>query len=242
MKIKNVLYILIMSFCLSNIANAQFINKFSVFGGFMTGSYMPKISELNKQLVQAGLPEFPASGYFAFGGGGYIDIPKTTFRVGGFGTGYSKSVSTITPANVTKKVDLEMGMGGLSIEYVQPLSKSIDLTFGTNITTGVFSMNVFQYNSQFGSYTNFWNEITNSSSSQNISQKFNQRFYSAEPKVGIGALLNSFLYVKANVGYMFSANGGWKAENGVELTGVPSDIKPDGLAIDLSLNVGLFFK
>lgn len=224
-------------------ANAQFINKFSIYGGVITGWHIPKVDDLNVELRKAGIPDLPTDGYFFFGGGGAMDIPKVQWlRVGGFGASLSKTVKTVTPDNITKQVKYEMGMGGLSLEFVKPLSKRIDFTAGTNITTGVLTVKVFQNNNQFGNFSTFWNEIINSSSSQNISHELSQRFYSLEPKVGFGFLLTDLLYTKVNAGYMFTTNNGWEAENGVKMTNVPSGIKADGFSFDLSLNVGLFFK
>ncbi|HEX2788444.1 MAG TPA: hypothetical protein VHP32_11135 [Ignavibacteria bacterium] len=224
-------------------ANAQFINKFSIYGGVISGWHIPKVDELNVELRKAGLPDLPTSGYFILGGGGAMDVPKVNWlRVGGFGASLSKTVKTVTPDNITKQVVYQMGMGGLSLEYIKPLSKRIDFTAGANLTTGELTLKIYQHNPNFGSFTTLWNEFVNSSSTQNFSQTINQRFYSVQPKVGFGFLLTDLLYTKINAGYMFTANDGWVAENGADVTGVPSGIKADGFTFDLSLNVGLFFK
>ena len=242
--VKSLRYILLVVFIalFAGNASAQF-GKFSLFGGPMIGWQIPNVDEINKQLVVSGLPELSTDGYFTIGGGGYMDVPKIDgLRIGGLGTGFSTETSIVTSNNITKRVNYKIGYGGVSLEYVKPLGDIIEVTGGATLATGELVIDIYQYQNGSTSWTQNWNELTNTSSSQNISRSMALRFYSATPKVGLGVFLRSYLYAKINVGYMLSANSGWTGENGEEINDAPSDIKADGLVFDFSLNFGLFFK
>lgn len=217
--------------------------KFSLFGGPMIGWQIPQVDDINAQLRNSGLPEISTDGYFTIGGGGYMDVPKLDgFRIGGLGTGFSTESKIVTSDNFTKRVNYKIGYGGISLEYVKPLSETFEFTAGTTIATGQLVIDIYQYKNGTTSWTNNWNELTNTSSSQNISRSMALRFYSATPKVGLGIFLKSYLYAKINAGYLVSVNSGWTGENGEEIDDAPKGIKADGLVFDFSLNFGLFFK
>lgn len=217
--------------------------KFSLFGGPMIGWQIPQVDDINDQLRTSGLPEISTDGYFTIGGGGYMDVPKLDgFRIGGLGTGLSTETKIVTSGNFTKRVNYKIGYGGLSLEYVKPLSETFEFTAGATLATGQLVVDIYQYMNGSTSWTQNWNELTNTSSSQNISRSMALRFYSATPKVGLGIFLRNYLYAKINVGYLLSANSGWTGENGEDIDDAPTGIKADGLVFDFSLNFGLFFK
>lgn len=239
LKISAVLLVILLS---TSEGYSQF-GKFSLFGGPMVGWHIPQVDEINNQLRTSGLPEISRDGYFTIGGGGYMDVPKLDgFRIGGLGTSFSTESKIVTADNFTKRVNYKIGYGGVSMEYVKPLGETFEFTAGATLATGELIVDIYQYKNGTTSWTQNWNELTNTSSSQNISRSMSLRFYSATPKVGIGIFLRSYLYAKINAGYMLSANSGWTGENGEEITDAPKDIKADGLVFDFSLNFGLFFK
>jgi hypothetical protein len=241
-KILRLSLILIITLFVSFPAFSQF-GKFSLFGGPMIGWHIPNVDDLNTQLRTSGLPELNTDGYFTIGGGGYMDVPKLDgLRIGGLGTGFSTETSIVTSGDITKRVNYKIGYGGVSFEYVHSMGDIIELTGGATLATGELVIDIYQYKNGSTSWTQNWNELTNTSSSQNISRQMALRFYSATPKVGIGIFLRSYLYAKINAGYMLSANSGWTGETGEEINDAPSGIKADGLVFDFSLNFGLFFK
>lgn len=242
-KIIKLCLIAVITLFISNTSYSQFVSKFSLFGGPMIGWQVPNVDDINTELRRAGIPEISESGFLTLGGGGYIDVPKVEgLRIGGLGLGYSTQTTTTTANNVTKTVNYEMGYGGLSVEYVHSLGSVAELTFGTTLATGTLVLDIYQYTPGTSSWSGTWNEITNTSSSSNISRQLALRFYSANPKVGLGLLLKSYLYAKLNVGYMVSANGNWKTETGEVINDAPSGIKANGFNFDFSLNFGLFFR
>jgi hypothetical protein len=125
---------------------------------------------------------------------------------------------------------------------VNPLRNTFEFTAGATLATGELIVDIYQYKNGTTSWTQNWNELTNTSSSQNLSRSMSLRFYSATPKIGLGIFLRNYLYAKINAGYMLSANSGWTGENGEEINDAPTGIKADGLVFDFSLNFGLFFK
>jgi len=86
-------------------------------------------------------------------------------------------------------------------------------------------------------YIRDYNNVTT-----DYSRSLKTRMYTAQPTIGIGAKLMSFVYAKLNAGYLLSSHGDWKVEDNVVTTGVPDGIKPDGFNVNLTINVGLFFR
>jgi hypothetical protein len=241
MKTKLLIFIILFTAAASG-ANAQFASRFSLAGGPMAGWQLTNVDDLNAEMRRIGLPEFGKSGYVTFGGGGFIDLPWSEWlRVGGVGTGFSAERTSVVN-NLTKSVKYDFGMGGASLEYVGNLSSAFQITAGALFGTGTLKLRLYQNGPDFGNWNSIWGEIGGSSTSQNISRELTQRFYFAQPRVGLGVFLREYLYAKLNVGYLVSTNSGWRVDNDVEVTNFPEGIKPDGLDINLGLNFGLFFK
>lgn len=223
-------------------ANAQFASRFSLAGGPITGWHITNVDDLNAEMRKIGLPEFGKSGYFTFGGGGFIDVPGSEWlRIGGVGTGFSAERTSVIN-NLTKSVKYDYGMGGATVEYVTNLSSAFQFTAGAMFGTGTLKLRLYQSGPGFGNWNTIWGEIGSGSSSQDISRELTQRFYFAQPRVGLGIFLREYLYAKINAGYLFSANSGWRADNDIEVTNFPEGIKPDGFDFNIGLNFGLFFK
>jgi len=228
---------------LSQIANAQFVSRFSIFGGFTAGWYIPDISTINTELNKAGIPSLNTDGAVTRGGHGYLDVPKVTgLRLGYMGTGFTLNSNQVSSGNLKKKASLVYRMGGLSAEYVSLLGKYFDFTFGSNFGMGSYTVKLFQIDPNYGNWNTVFGEIGSNGSSQTISRNLRQTFYTIQPKVGIGFQAKSFLYFKFNTGYSFTFDSGWEDENGIELTNVPGNIKANGFFTDLSVNLGLFFR
>lgn len=229
---------------MSSSAFAQIPSVFSIGGGPLFGSTTVKIDDLNKELVNAGLPQFESSSFFTIGGTGFVDIPFKSLRglrVGGLGRGFTSMKSVVT-GGITKSAELSYGEGGINLEYVRPLSKTFDLLAGVYAGTGELKINLYQSNANAGNWNTIWGELGNGSSTQNFTHNMKVRFYSVEPHVSLGIALLNYLNIKLNAGYLLTANGDWKTDNDIPLTNVPSTIKVEGFNYSGSINFGLFFR
>lgn len=215
---------------------------FSIGGGPTVGYQNVKFDDINTMLTVSGLSPLK-NGVVYFGGGGFIDIPFKSFkwlRIGGYGRGFSTS-TTGNPGGVTKSATIDYGEGGLLLNYVFRTT-AIDITLGSSFGTGEYKVNLYQTTSPLSSsWSGIWGTY-NSASSSSYSRNLKARFFTAQPTLGLGARLTGFLYTKLDAGYLFSTHGDWKVDDNVVTSGVPDGVKPDGFNVNLTINVGLFFR
>lgn len=225
-------------------SNSQFLPSFAFAGGVTAGWYFNPVKDLNLELKNAGFPEMSESGFLTLGGGGFIDLPnKGNFiRIGGFGNGFTSKLSKQVNDTLKKDVNYSLGQGGLSFEYVIPLTKIFDISFGSQFQTGTLKLELYQYGNDLGNYNNLFLEFQSNGSSSNLSRVFKSRFYTVQPQVGIGIMLRKFLYMKIDCGYQIGAQSIWRVDNDVEVKDFPKGIEPKGLIINVGLNFGLFIR
>lgn len=225
-------------------ANSQFLPSLALAGGVTAGWNFNSVKNLNVELKNAGFPEMPDGGFFTMGGGGFVDIPvKNHFlRFGGFGNGFTSKQTKQYNDSLKKDANYSMGQGGISFEYVIPLGRVVDISFGAQFSTGTLKLELYQYGRDYGNYSTIFGELQSNGSTQNISRIFKSRFYTAQPQVGIGLLLKKFMYLKIDCGYQVGAQNTWRVDNDVEVKNFPSGIEAKGLVVNVGLNFGLFIK
>lgn len=225
-------------------SNSQFLPSLALAGGVTAGWHFNPVKNLNAELKNAGFPEMKESGFLTLGGGGFIDIPvKNHFlRFGGFGNGFTSKQSKQYSDSLTKDVNYSLGQGGISFEYVIPLGKVVDISIGSQFSTGVLKLELYQYGKDYGNYNTIFGELQSNGSSSNLSRVFKSRFYTVQPQVGIGILMRKFVYLKIDCGYQIGAQNTWRVDNDVEVKNFPAGIEPKGLVINVGLNFGLFIK
>lgn len=225
-------------------SHAQLFPRFSLAGGPTVGWFYNNTDDINTQMRLIGVPEFPKDGFLTLGGGGFVDLPLKNIRwlrVGGYGEGFT-SKRQHTNADVTQTVYYKYTSGGMTLDYVKPFGKVVELTIGTTLSTGKLTIELYKNNPGFGSWNGIWNEIIPAGSTENVNHKLSVRYYAAKPQVGLGVFLTSYLYAKLNVGYQFSTMGDWEVDDEIPVTNAPSGIKADGLTFNFGLNFGIFTK
>lgn len=236
--------IFLIIFCFLGTSYSQFLPSFAFAGGIRAGWIFNPVKELNTELKNAGFPVMPESGFFTTGGGGFIDLPmKGNFlRIGGFGSGFTSKQTAAVNDSLTKDANYSLGQGGISFEFVMPLSKIFDFSLGTQISTGTLQLELYQYGKDLGSYNTIFGELQSNGSSSNLSRIFKTRFYAIQPQLGIGILLKKFMYIKIDCGYQLGAQNTWRVDNDVKVNDFPEGIEPKGLVLSLGLNFGLFIR
>jgi len=241
LKLRFVVLIVISFLFQYNTSFSQLFPRFSIAGGPTIGWQYNKTDDINAEMRKIGVPEFPKDGFLTLGGGGFIELPikgLTWLRLGGSGTGFTSKRQIKTIDNITKTVYYSYGSGGISMEYVKHFGKRVELTFGALLSTGKLNIELYQNTSGFGNWNTIFGEI--GGSTQNISRKLSVRFYSAQPQIGFGIFVTSFMYAKLNAGYLFSANNDWKVDDNIPVTNAPTGIKADGFNFNFGINLGLF--
>ncbi len=223
---------------------SQLLPSFAFAGGVTAGWHFNPVKNLNTELKNAGFPEFSENGFLTLGGGGFIDLPvKSNFlRIGGFGNGFTSKLSKQVNDSLKKDANYSLGQGGLSFEYVIPLSKVFDVSFGTQVSTGQLKLELYQYGNDAGNYSSVFGELQNNTSTTNIARTFKSRFYTVQPQFGIGIMLRKFMYMKIDCGYQLGAQNTWRVDNDVEVKDFPKGIEAKGLVVNVGLNFGLFIR
>lgn len=222
----------------------QLLPSFAFAGGVTAGMYFNPVKDLNLQLKNAGFPEMSENGFLTLGGGGFIDIPakKNFLRFGGFGNGFTSRQSKQVNDTLKKDVNYSLGQGGFSFEYVIPIGKIFDISFGSQFSTGTLKLELYQYGSDIGNYSGTFSEFSSNGSSTNLAKIYKSRFYNVQPQIGIGVLLRKFMYLKIDCGYQIGAQGKWRVDNDVEVKDFPAGIEAKGLVVNVGLNFGLFIR
>ena len=229
---------------IQNVSYSQVFPKFSIAGGPTIGWFWNNTDDLNTQLNAIGIPSVSKDGFLLLGGGGFVDLPLKNvrwLRLGGSGEGFSTSTQMIT-GDVTRTVYYDYGSGGFSAEYVKNFGKTVELTLGAYLSTGLLTIQMYQNNSSFGNWNNIFGQYGGDSTTQNFSNKLSVRFYSVRPKIGLGVFLTSYMYAKLDAGYQFSAQNNWTVDDDIPVTNAPTGIKADGFVVNFGLNFGLFSK
>lgn len=194
-------------------------------------------------MKKIGMPEVSKSGFLALGGGGFIDVPFITgLRIGGIGTGYSDDNSSESANNIIKNVRYSYTMGGVFAEYVTPLSRDFNLSFGGMFGIGFQNIHISRYTKDLQNWNISYTGNDTLLAGKSNSYKYSSKVYSFAPQVGIGYQVLSFLYIKFNASYMFSVQKKWKLDDVFEVDNVPSGIKADGFNFNIGIFGGLFVK
>jgi hypothetical protein len=225
-------------------SNSQLLPSFAFAGGVTAGWHFNPVKNLNLELKNAGFPEMSENGFLTLGGGGFIDLPnKGNFiRIGGFGNGFVSKLSKQFNDTLKKDVNYSLGQGGFSLEYVIPISKVFDVSFGSQFAIGTLKLELYQYGSDLNNYSNTFSEFSTNGSTTNLTRIFKSRFYTVQPQVGLGIMLRKFMYLKIDCGYQIGAQSNWRVDNDVEVKDFPKGIEPKGLMINVGLNFGLFIR
>ncbi|MFC2083894.1 hypothetical protein ACFLS9_02455 [Bacteroidota bacterium] len=218
----------------------SWVYKFGVAGGITPMWLFPDFQELNKVLPDFGVKELPSSGIFGLGGAGYAYIMIVdNLRIGGAGFSGTVSRDNIS-GGFRKEIEYSIGGGGLTIEYTLPMIKRIAISVGTMIGGGEVDIKIYQNNGDF-SWNGIWDEVTDPSiNTENINRRISKSFFTITPTINVDIPINRFMAVRVGGGYLVELSGDWKVDNGVKLSGVPSNLNGNSFFIQTGLLVGLF--
>ncbi len=179
------------------------------------------------------------------GGGAYIMFVEN-LRVGGMGMSGKTSSTALDGFGVRRDVELSVGFGGLTVEYVHQLSERLNLTVGTMLGTGGIDLTLRQSNgsplSWNGEWTNLGGGTYNQSGSQviNSTRKLTGSYFVYIPSVSLEYGILAWLGVRIGASYVGMSFPSWQADEKYELLGVPSAVSGRGLMINAGVFVGTF--
>ena len=222
--------------------------KVGLFGGFTPGMIFPNVKPINDFLVAGGAAPLKDNGVFMLGGAGaaYIMVVPN-LRVGGVGmSGSISSASVDLTTGVRRDVQLKIGYGGLTVEYVVPIWEHFDFAAGTMLGTGGMDLTLRKSNGG----TNTWGgEESNlaqppPSSSlgtlPNSTRVLTGSFYILIPSVAFEYAFTGWLAVRLGASYVAMLAPTWRVDSNYDLLGVPSNVNGNGFMANMAILIGTF--
>jgi len=214
------------------------IAKFGAAGGFSPVIIFPNYDGVNAQISQLGMNDLSGP-LLAWGGGGYAYVMIIdNLRIGGMGFSGAQSETSKT-GNFNNEVIYSIGGGAATIEYTMPFVKNMALSAGLMIGGGGLNINIYQNSGEFD-WNSAWNEVINSSSTNNKELSMKNSFFFLSPTVNLDFPITRFLAVRGGLGYQFTFGKEWEMANGKKLNNVPSELNGDGFFIQTGIFIGLF--
>jgi hypothetical protein len=217
--------------------------KMGLFGAFMPGYLDMDLAPVNEFITAGGGAPFGDKGVWMLGGGGsiYIMVLKN-FRIGGMGMGGSVSSSSLDLYGVRRDADLSLSFGGVTIEYVVPITEKLDFAVGATVGGGGMHLRLQQMTGR----TNTWTEERDlfgtwpPSGVPNITRTLDGSFFVLAPAAHIEYAILGWLGVRASLSHTFMMFPSWQVDSSYDLLNVPSKVKGNGLLFSLGIMVGTF--
>jgi hypothetical protein len=216
--------------------------KVGLFGGFTPSWLKVDVAPVNAFLAGSGITPFEDNGMLLWGGGGaaYIMLVPN-LRVGGLGMSGSKSTSGIS-GNVRRDAQMQVGFGGVTIEYVFPIGERFDVAVGTMLGAGgidiVLRQDTGGLNTWEGEKALFagWPAQQPNAMTRTLSGTF----FVYIPSVNFEYAILGWCAVRVGASYTGMAAPSWKIDGKYDLNGVPSGVSGKGFMINAGILLGTF--
>ncbi len=211
-------------------------------GGYTPAWLFMDVDKLNETIISAGGTPFDGGRMMLNGGQGYAYLLLVqNLRIGGVGMSGSRTTSRVeTSTNTRRDVELGVGYGGVTIEYVLSVVPRLDLTFGTIVGGGGMSLTIRRDGGTSREWGDLWGEFGSPQPAAEFSRKLEGSFFIVQPSVTLEFALLRWLGVRAGVGYLGMTGGSWKVDNEYDLSGVPDGIGGSGWMINTGIYLGTF--
>ncbi len=214
------------------------IPYFGIGGGFAGIFLFPTLDELNQKTQSWGLGEFSVP-LFLGGAEGFTAIGIVpNVRVGIFGVGGSKRLQRSFQLNgteVTRTVELSVGMTGLSLGYAIVPFRSFTLLPILSAGWGMLTIELAQ-----APATTRWEEVGATADSVTFLHRLAASALFVHPQLYVEYAPLPFLALRLGGGYALSSMGEWKQNRTARLEGVPSKVNFSGASAQFAIFLGLF--
>ena len=212
-------------------------------GGGPTFAYMmPDLDEINMQITAMQIPKLD-DGFFAYGGKGFGFVGGN-FAIGGMGAGGSMSTSGFVPASgeipgLVKEVDVELGYGGVFVEYAMNTPLKCQLLLGSLIGWGGMTVKIVQHESSLywdGIWENYQGDT---SGNYDYTIQMDNSLFILSPWVGLTRKVLPWMGLNLKAGYFYSkaADDKWEVA-GSEVFQAP-DIDLGHIYYELAILFGM---
>jgi hypothetical protein len=203
------------------------------------------LDPLNRVITSHGGTALKTGGMPLFGGGGYAYILFVqNLRIGGMGvTGKltSKAVEIVNPqTQINRDVDLSVGYGGVSVEYVVPIVPRLDLAFGGVIGGGNMTIKITRNVTETKIWNNLWNEFEGQNNINEYSRTLTGNYFAYQPSVNLEYAVLRWLGVRVGASYLGTIGNNWKLDENYDIVNVPDNINSRGFMLNAGLFLGTF--
>jgi len=222
-------------------------------GGFTQNILFLDMGPINEVLNSANAAPFEGNGLLMIGGQGYgyiLLLPN--FRVGGMGgSGTRKSTKLEvlqSGFDIRRDVELSVGYGGVTMEYVIPVIPRLDIAVGALLGSGGMSFKMTRDDgsakiwSDPNGNTGVWDEFRSSAPNGpfNYSRTLSGSFFIYQPSLNVEFSLLRWLGLRVGTSYLGMVGSNWKVDDKYDLLGVPDKISGKGWMINGGIFVGTF--
>ncbi len=217
--------------------------KVGLFGGFTPGWLFLDVKPINEFLAAGKGAPLKEDGIFMTGGAGaaYIMLLPNV-RVGGMGmTGAIRSTSIDLNA-VRRDAELRVGFGGVTIEYVWPVTERLDFSAGAMLGWGGADITLRQSNGGTNTWVGEQEQFAQWTAGNpgNMTRTLSGAFFVWVPSVDVEYSLLGWLGVRLGASYVGMSFPSWKVDANYELLGVPSGVTGKGFMVNAGVFVGTF--
>ncbi len=204
---------------------------FGLGGGYVGSFLFLNLDEINTISKEMSLNDLK-SPFFLSGAQGFTAIGIIpNIRIGFSGYSGLKKVEKVNDYKTTFGLKYGVGFTGFSIDYGFVIFKNFAILPGLGL--GWSSIEITKYN-----ISNFdWSNLKSNIYTSNILEG---NFLFLEPHLTVEFAVTPFLMIRLGAQYPFSFAGKWNVNDVIEVTNVPSSLKPTGFAINFGIFVGLF--
>ncbi len=213
--------------------------------GYTPGWLFLDTAPINNFILPANGAALKTSGVYmnGIGGSAYI-LFVPNLRVGGLGMSGKTSSTSLDGFGVRRAVELNVGFGGVTVEYVLPLAERLDINFGTMLGGGGIDITLRQDNGAplnwAGEWGNFGTATYNPAQVINSTRKLTGSYFVVVPSVSLEYGILAWIGVRLGVSYVSMLAPSWEVDEKYELLGVPSNISGRGFMINAGFFVGTF--
>ncbi|MFN0157024.1 MAG: hypothetical protein ACKVRP_03005 [Bacteroidota bacterium] len=215
--------------------------KVGAFGGFTPGWLFMDSKPINEFLVDAGGAPLKDDGVFMTGGAGaaYIMLVPN-LRVGGLGMSGSIKSKALSSAGIRRDAIVNVGFGGVTVEYVVPVAERLDMAFGTMLGAGGIDITLRQYSGAANTWNGEWDNFRTGNYTENVSREMSGAFFVWIPSFSVEYAVFGYLGVRLGASYVGMSAPSWELDDTHELLGVPSTISGKGFMLNAGVFVGTF--